>query len=61
MHGFSCEPSKQDFGPIGPEKDQGLRTHMEEKSTDMGAKDDRYRRDHERWRAEHAEAISVAG
>lgn len=32
---------------------------MEEKSTNMGAKDDRYRRDHELWRAEHVEAVAI--
>jgi len=32
---------------------------MKEKSTNTEAKDDLYRRDHERWRAEHAEAFAI--
>jgi len=42
-----------------PERKKAVRTDMEEKSINTEAKDVRYGQDHERWRAEHAEALAI--
>jgi diadenosine tetraphosphatase ApaH/serine/threonine PP2A family protein phosphatase len=58
MHGFNGEPNTQDFHP-NSEENKAVRKHMEEYSTNPVATDDCYRRDHEHWRAEHAEALAI--